>query len=113
MLDDYADGRVTFRSQNGSGIYDCAAGMWIVPFGTYTYFNRTTDGATTVYCGSRMNSSGVLFDVLGEDGRCLARTRESVLVWNGLIRVIDNDSCAWLDGDGNVVFRWVFALGTD
>lgn len=113
MLDDYADGRVAFRSQNGSGIYDCAAGTWIVPFGTYAYFYRTTDGATTVYCGSRMNSSGVFYDVLGEDGRCLARTREGVLVWNGLIRVIDNDSCAWLDGDGNVVFRWVFTLGTD
>lgn len=109
------DGIATFMDEMGSqGIYDCKTGTWIIPLGTYSYLNyRETDGAE-VYFGSRLtDSGGNALDVLRADGTLLARGQESVELYGGLICVVDSLGCAWLDQNGEAVFRWRFPLGND
>lgn len=93
------------------GVYDLAAGAWIVPLDRYLAVQTVTDGTDTVYIAWLEYGEGG--DILGEDGTLIAHADDMFGSGNGLIRVRDGGYSGFLDTAGNWVFRWPISINDD
>lgn len=91
------------------GVYDVAAGKWIIPLGKY---GSVSDCGQVYFC-TPLNGAWSSGDVLDRDGNFIVRTDEYPTVENGLICLRDGDYYGWVDLQGNWMFRWPMQTNND
>lgn len=110
-------GLLQFRSEDGAhGLYDPAAGKWVVPMDAgYTYIYPCSGLEKVVYRAdlSANSSSAEKCDLLDADGTRIARVDYVFGSGDGLICVRDGGYSGFLDLEGNWVFRWPIQSNSD
>lgn len=98
-------------TNGGEGVYDLAAGAWVVPLENYWHVWVETDGTDTVYVGDGKYTDG--FDILREDGTFFTRVDTFSGFTQGLLQCTRGDDSVWLDLNGEEVFRWPIQGNSD
>lgn len=96
---------------NRAGVYDLAAGVWIVPLEDYWSIRVRTDGMDTVYVCLTKGADG--YDILREDGTFVAHVDIFEDFTRGLLQCERGDAAVWLDLTGAEVFRWPIQSNSD
>lgn len=117
----YGDGRGIFyqETDDGSsyryGLYDFAAGEWLIPMDGYGYISRYGEGDESVYLAySPDGGPGELFDCRGDLITRMDDCYGSIYgVEDGLIRLRVGGFSGWMDLQGNWVFRWPIRTNGD
>lgn len=111
------DGRLRFWTEGGAyGLYDPAAGTWVVPMEAgYTYIYPCSGLEEVVYRAELLSDSGWAekCDLLNADGTRFARADHVFGSGDGLICVRDGGYSGFLDLEGNWVFRWPIRSNSD